>query len=163
MSLHPVKGGIILSLLAAAAICMVPSHTYDVPKTSELQAAERLYRNSERTQLSTTSWELFRGTVSKRLACYREHGFWVDRIQTCNYAYVSGIIDSARKRIRAMPAVGIFVREVRNCPEVYAIAMAKTSGDKEKSMDMELRCIDYNLDLYWRGINLYRYPLRSDD
>lgn len=160
MSLHPVKGGLILGVLLAAAITMVPSHTYKVPARNYMHFALELYKHSAETRLSSTSQELFSDTVDRRLQCYQLHGFYLERMQICNCNYVSEIINNSRKRIRSMPAVGSFAREVRRCPVVYAICMGKYD-DKAKCRDMELRCIDYNLDLYWRGVNLYRHPLQT--
>ena len=157
MRLHPVKGGLILGVALAVGITLLPSHTYQVAQLNTMQASLALYRQVQKTKLSATSRELFYDTVNKRLDCYLQHGDYLDRLQICNRNYVNTIIEKARIQLKTMPAVGAFARELRMCPIVYAICMGEC-GDREKCIEMELRCIDYYLDLYWRGINLYANP-----
>lgn len=159
MRIHPLTGGVIIGLVLVSMLALIPQHVKDIPVVTNIEFAKKLYRNVKKTHISQTSQRLFSNVVEKRLKCYARDSDYLYRIQECNYHYVDRIIQQARGNIDSIPSVGHFARNVRACPVVYSICMGESNGDSKQCISMELRCIDYNLDRYWRGVNAEDWSL----
>ena len=94
-------------------------------------------------------------TIQNRLKCYEENHDYGQRIQICNNKYVKSLVRHARKGIHSRPSLGEFVLNVDMCPILYNICMGQTEDDKERCILFERQCIDYTLDMFWRGSAQY--------
>lgn len=120
------------------------------PMTPHIDDALRSYSQAGRVTPSRLGAEDFRDVVRKRVQCYEQITTPLERKKPCNITYVESIIHTARKHIRSVPEMGLFVRHVQYCPIMYNMCIGDMN-QRDYCVDYERRCIDMTLDKYWRG------------
>lgn len=127
----------------------------DLTGNSNIRAVRELYERVRNTMPSGVNAEGNAAAILERLKCYEENHGYTQRIQICNNAYVKQIVGLAREAIHSRPNIGEFVLNVDKCPIVYNLCMGQTEQDRERCVLFERRCIDYTLDVFWRGSAQY--------
>ena len=151
-------GQVIRLVLCLALLCLCPAPaawTKDLTGNTNIQLVRDLYNNVRDTLPSAVNAEENPLTLQNRLRCYEENHDYGQRIQICNNKYVKGIVHHARKAVHSRPNLGEFVLNVDLCPILYNICMGQTEDDKERCILFERQCIDYTLDMFWRGSAQY--------
>lgn len=145
-----------LPLTALLCLCAAPKvEGKDLTGNTNIQLVRQLYNNVRDTMPSEVNAAENTQTIQNRLKCYEEnHDYW-QRIQICNNKYVKSLVRHARKGIHSRPSLGEFVLNVDMCPILYNICMGQTEDDKERCILFERQCIDYTLDMFWRGSAQY--------
>jgi hypothetical protein len=138
--------GIGLSATAAAK---------DLTGNSNLRIVRDLYERVLGTLPSGVNAAGNAAAIRDRLKCYEENHSYTQRIQVCNNAYVKRIVGLARETIHSRPNIGEFVLNVDKCPILYNLCMGQTEQDRERCVLFERQCIDYTLDVFWRGSAQY--------
>lgn len=143
-----------LCLGLALALCAQPALGWPsrarVSATPHIDEALQTYAQVAKVKPSRLGAEDFRAVIRKRVQCYEMITTPLERKKPCNITYVEAIIHAARKNVRSVPEMGLFVRDVQYCPTMYNMCI----GDMNKQddcVDFERRCIDRTLDKYWRG------------
>ena len=147
-----------LALLLATLLCLCAgplAEAKDLTGNSNIQLVRELYNNVRDTLPSEINAEQNTQAIQNRLKCYEENHDYGQRIQICNNKYVKSLVHHARKAIRARPNLGEFVINIDFCPILYNICMGQTDDDKERCILFERQCIDYTLDMFWRGSAQY--------
>ena len=127
----------------------------DLTGNSNIQLVRDLYNNVRDTLPSEVNAVENTQTIQYRLKCYEENHDYGQRIQICNNKYVKRIVHYARKAVHSRPNLGEFVLNVNLCPILYNICMGQTEDDKDRCILFERQCIDYTLDMFWRGSAQY--------
>lgn len=146
------------ALLLTALLCLYTEHVTeakDLTGNSNIQLVRQLYNNVRDTMPSEVNAVENTQTIQSRLKCYEENHDYGQRIQICNNKYVKNLVRHARKGIHSRPNLGEFVLNVDMCPILYNICMGQTEDDKERCILFERQCIDYTLDMFWRGSAQY--------
>ena len=152
------KGQVIRLALCLALFCLFPAPAAwakDLTGNSNIQLVRELYNNVRDTLPSEVNAAENTLTIQNRLRCYEENHDYGQRIQICNNKYVKSIVHHARKAVHSRPNLGEFVLNVDLCPILYNICMGQTEDDKERCIRFERQCIDYTLDIFWRGSAQY--------
>ena len=147
-----------LALTLTALLCLYTEHVTeakDLTGNSNIQFVRELYNNVRDTMPSEVNAVENTQTIQNRLKCYEENHDYGQRIQICNNKYVKSLVRLARKGIHSRPNLGEFVLNVDMCPILYNICMGQTEDDKERCILFERQCIDYTLDMFWRGSAQY--------
>ena len=147
-----------LLLCLALLLGLGPAQTLrakDLTGNSNIQTVRELYSNVRDTLPSEVNAVENTQTIQNRLKCYEENHEYGQRIQICNNKYVKSIVRNARKAVHSRPNLGEFVLNVDLCPILYNICMGQTEDDKERCILFERQCIDYTLDMFWRGSAQY--------
>ena len=147
-----------LALLLTALLCLYTERAVeakDLTGNSNIQLVRQLYNNVRDTMPSEVNAVENTQTIQNRLKCYEENHDYGQRIQICNNKYVKSLVRLARKGIHSRPNLGEFVLNVDMCPILYNICMGQTEDDKERCILFERQCIDYTLDMFWRGSAQY--------
>ena len=147
-----------LALLLTALLCPYTERAVearDLTGNSNIQFVRELYNNVRDTMPSEVNAVENTQTIQNRLKCYEENHDYGQRIQICNNKYVKSLVRHARKGIHSRPNLGEFVLNVDMCPILYNICMGQTEDDKERCILFERQCIDYTLDMFWRGSAQY--------
>ncbi len=147
-----------LALTLTALLCLYTEHVTeakDLTGNSNIQFVRELYNNVRDTMPSEVNAVENTQTIQNRLKCYEENHDYGQRIQICNNKYVKSLVRHARKGIHSRPNLGEFVLNVDMCPILYNICMGQTEDDKERCSLFERQCIDYTLDMFWRGSAQY--------
>ena len=147
-----------LALTLTALLCLYTEHVTeakDLTGNSNIQFVRELYNNVRDTMPSEVNAVENTQTIQNRLKCYEENHDYGQRIQICNNKYVKSLVRHARKGIHSRPNLGEFVLNVDMCPILYNICMGQTEDDKERCILFERQCIDYTLDMFWRGSAQY--------
>jgi len=118
--------------------------------TPHIDAALESYALVGKIKPSRIGAEDFRKVIRARVQCYEQVTTPLERKKPCNITYVEAIIHAARKNIKSIPEMGLFVREVQYCPIMYNMCIGEMSS-QDYCIDYERRCIDRTLDKYWRG------------
>jgi len=144
--------------ILAAALCLwlsASASAADLSGRSNIRVVRDLYDRVFNTLPSEVNAMENTEAIRDRLKCYEEKHEYLGRIQVCNNAYVKRIVALARASIRSRPNIGEFVLNVDMCPIVYNLCMGQTHQDKERCILFERQCIDYTLDVFWRGSAQY--------
>ena len=142
--------------LALLSLCPAPAAwAKDLTGNTNIQLVRDLYNNVRDTLPSEVNAEENTLTIQNRLRCYEENHDYGQRIQICNNKYVKSIVQHARKAVHSRPSLGEFVLNVDLCPILYNICMGQTEDDKDRCIRFERQCIDYTLDMFWRGSAQY--------
>ena len=152
------KGQVIRLVLCLALLSLCPAPAAwakDLTGNTNIQLVRDLYSNVRDTLPSEVNAAENTLTIQNRLRCYEENHDYGQRIQICNNKYVKGIVHHARKAVHSRPNLGEFVLNVDLCPILYNICMGQTEDDKERCILFERQCIDYTLDMFWRGSAQY--------
>ena len=147
-----------LALTLTALLCLYTEHVTeakDLTGNSNIQFVRELYNNVRDTMPSEVNAVENTQAIQNRLKCYEENHDYGQRIQICNNKYVKSLVRHARKGIHSRPNLGEFVLNVDMCPILYNICMGQTEDDKERCILFERQCIDYTLDMFWRGSAQY--------
>ena len=147
-----------LALLLTALLCLCAAPLVgakDLTGNSNIQFVRELYNNVRDTMPSEVNAVENTQAIQNRLKCYEENHDYGQRIQICNNKYVKSLVRLARKGIHSLPNLGEFVLNVDMCPILYNICMGQTEDDKERCILFERQCIDYTLDMFWRGSAQY--------
>ena len=147
-----------LALLLTALLCLYTERAVeakDLTGNSNIQFVRELYNNVRDTMPSEVNAVENTQAIQNRLKCYEENHDYGQRIQICNNKYVKSLVRLARKGIHSRPNLGEFVLNVDMCPILYNICMGQTEDDKERCILFERQCIDYTLDMFWRGSAQY--------
>ena len=147
-----------LALLLTALLCLYTERAVeakDLTGNSNIQLVRQLYNNVRDTMPSEVNAVENTQAIQNRLKCYEENHDYGQRIQICNNKYVKSLVRHARKGIHSRPSLGEFVLNVDMCPILYNICMGQTEDDKERCILFERQCIDYTLDMFWRGSAQY--------
>ena len=147
-----------LALLLTALLSLYTERAVearDLTGNSNIQFVRELYNNVRDTMPSEVNAVENTQTIQNRLKCYEENHDYGQRIQICNNKYVKSLVRHARKGIHSRPNLGEFVLNVDMCPILYNICMGQTEDDKERCILFERQCIDYTLDMFWRGSAQY--------
>ena len=147
-----------LALLLATLLCLCAgslAEAKDLTGNSNIQLVRELYNNVRDTLPSEINAEQNTQAIQNRLKCYEENHDYGQRIQICNNKYVKSLVHHARKAIHTRPNLGEFVTNIDFCPILYNICMGQTDDDKERCILFERQCIDYTLDMFWRGSAQY--------
>ncbi|HWR03458.1 MAG TPA: hypothetical protein VN419_05515 [Humidesulfovibrio sp.] len=118
--------------------------------TPHIDAALQSYALVERVKPSRIGAEDFRKVIRTRVQCYEQVTTPLERKKPCNISYVESIIHAARKNIKSVPDIGLFIRDVQYCPIVYNMCIGDMNS-REYCIDFERRCVDRTLDKFWRG------------
>ncbi len=127
----------------------------DLTGNSNIQLVRELYAHVRDTSPSEVNAEENTLAIQNRLKCYEENHDYGQRIQICNNKYTKRLVQLARKAIHTRPNLGEFVINVDMCPIIYNLCMGKTKDNKERCILFERQCIDYTLDMFWRGSAQY--------
>lgn len=152
------KSQVIRLVLCLALLSLCPAHAAwakDLTGNTNIQLVRELYSNVRETLPSEVNAEENTQAIQNRLRCYEENHDYGQRIQICNNKYVKSIVHNARKAVHSRPNLGEFVLNVDLCPILYNICMGQTEDDKERCIRFERQCIDYTLDMFWRGSAQY--------
>ena len=152
------KGQVIRLVLCLALLSLCPAPAAwakDLTGNTNIQLVRDLYSNVRDTLPSEVNAEENTLTIQNRLRCYEENHDYGQRIQICNNKYVKSIVHNARNAVHSRPNLGEFVLNVDLCPILYNICMGQTEDDKERCILFERQCIDYTLDMFWRGSAQY--------
>ena len=145
-----------LTLTALLCLCAAPKvEGKDLTGNTNIQLVRQLYNNVRDTMPSEVNAVENTQAIQNRLKCYEENHDYGQRIQICNNKYVKSIVQHARKAVHSRPNLGEFVLNVDLCPILYNICMGQTEDDKERCIRFERQCIDYTLDMFWRGSAQY--------
>ena len=147
-----------LARLLTALLCLYTeqeTEAKDLTGNSNIQFVRELYNNVRDTLPSEVNAAENMQTIQNRLKCYEENHDYGQRIQICNNKYVKSIVHNARNAVHSRPNLGEFVLNVDLCPILYNICMGQTEDDKERCILFERQCIDYTLDMFWRGSAQY--------
>lgn len=147
-----------IALTLTVLLCLYTEHVTeakDLTGNSNIQFVRELYNNVRDTMPSEVNAVENTQTIQNRLKCYEENHDYGQRIQICNNKYVKSLVRLARKGIHSRPNLGEFVLNVDMCPILYNICMGQTEDDKERCILFERQCIDYTLDMFWRGSAQY--------
>ncbi len=148
-------GRVLVSVFAVCLCVSSAAFAKDLRDNSNINFVRDLYHNVNDTIPSDVNAEENEDTVRKRLTCYEEYHDYALRIQICNNAYVKQIVHLARQAVRSRPSLGEFVLNVGMCPIQYNLCMGQTENNKERCITFERQCIDYTLDVFWRGAAQY--------
>ena len=118
--------------------------------TPHIDAALQSYSMVEKVKPSRIGAEDFRKVIRTRVQCYEQVTTPLERKKPCNIIYVESIIHAARKNIKSVPDIGLFIRDVQYCPIVYNMCIGDMNS-REYCIDFERRCVDRTLDKFWRG------------
>ena len=140
----------LVSLFTAPAV-----KAKDLTGNTNIQLVRDLYNNVRETLPSEVNAAENTQAIQRRLKCYEENHDYGQRIQICNNKYVKNIVHNARKAVHSRPSLGEFVLHINLCPILYNICMGQTAYDKERCIQFERQCIDYTLDIFWRGSARY--------
>ena len=153
----PFSGLFRLFAFSWVVLLCLPVHgeAKDLRGNSNLQLVRELYENVRNTLPSEVNAQQNTQAIRNRLACYEENHEYGKRIQICNNKYAKNIIQAARKAIHSRPSLGEFALNINMCPILYNICMGNTEGNKERCILFERQCIDYTLDIFWRGSAQY--------
>jgi len=144
--------------ILAAAICVwlpTTAPAADLTGRSNIGIVRDLYDRVRNTLPSEVNATENTEAIRNRLKCYEEKHEYLGRIQICNNAYVKRIVDLARRSVHSRPSIGEFVLNVDMCPIVYNLCMGQTERNRERCILFERQCIDYTLDVFWRGSAQY--------
>ena len=147
-----------IALTLTVLLCLYTEHVTeakDLTGNSNIQFVRELYNNVRDTMPSEVNAAENTQAIQNRLKCYEENHDYGQRIQICNNKYVKSLVRHARKGIHSRPNLGEFVLNVDMCPILYNICMGQTEDDKERCILFERQCIDYTLDMFWRGSAQY--------
>lgn len=118
--------------------------------TPHIDAALQSYSSVEKVKPSRVGAEDFRKVIRTRVQCYEQVTTPLERKKPCNIIYVESIIHAARKNIKSVPDIGLFIRDVQYCPIVYNMCIGDMNS-REYCIEFERRCVDRTLDQFWRG------------
>lgn len=118
--------------------------------TPHIDAALLGYAQVEKVKPSRIGAEDFRKVIRTRVQCYEQVTTPLERKKPCNIIYVESIIHAARKNIRSVPDIGLFIRDVQYCPIMYNMCIGDMNS-QDYCIDFERRCVDRTLDKFWRG------------
>lgn len=118
--------------------------------TPHIDAALQSYALVEKVKPSRIGAEDFRQVIRSRVQCYEQVTTPLERKKPCNIVYVESIIHAARKNIKSVPDIGLFIRDVQYCPIVYNMCIGDMNS-RDYCIDYERRCVDRTLDKFWRG------------
>ena len=153
------KGHIIrLALCLALMLSLCSAHAVrakDLTGNSNIQLVRELYSKVRETLPSEVNAQENTQAIQERLKCYEENHDYGQRIQICNNKYVKHIVHNARKAVHSRPNLGEFVLNIDLCPILYNMCMGKTEDNKDRCILFERQCIDYTLDMFWRGSAQY--------
>lgn len=146
-----------LFLLAILFLAYPPAaaQARDITPAGNIDTVRELYNKVRETLPSEVNAQENTEAIRSRLQCYEEKIEYSQRIQICNNAYAKTIVSLARKEIHSRPSLGEFVINVGMCPILFNICMGQTGHDKERCILFERQCIDYTLDIFWRGSARY--------
>jgi hypothetical protein len=145
-----------LCLTLLLSLCPAPAaRAKDLTGNSNIQLVRELYGKVRETLPSEVNAEENTLAIQNRLKCYEENHDYGQRIQICNNKYVKAIVHNARSAVHSRPNLGEFVLNIDLCPILYNMCMGKTEDNKERCMLFERQCIDYTLDMFWRGSAQY--------
>lgn len=144
--------------ILATALCLglpASATAKDLTGNSNVRIVRELYERVRNTLPSGVNAAGNAEAIRERLQCYEENHDYTQRIQVCNNAYVKKIVALAREAIHSRPNIGEFVLNVDKCPIVYNLCMGQTDQDRDRCVLFERQCIDYTLDVFWRGSAQY--------
>lgn len=118
--------------------------------TPYIDAALQSYASVEKIKPSRIGADDFRKIIRTRVQCYEQVTIPLERKKPCNIVYVESIIHAARKHIKSVPDIGLFIRDVQYCPIMYNMCIGDMNS-QEYCVDFERRCVDRTLDQFWRG------------
>ncbi|RJQ57687.1 MAG: hypothetical protein C4530_12145 [Desulfobacteraceae bacterium] len=109
------------------------------------------YARMQKTELSDLMEDLS-AIIHERLDCYSQNVMALDRVADCRKKYIRQIVELCRRRIKSAPRLGDAILCLQYCP----ISQAVCRGDNIDLEDAdctpaESKCIEYCLDLFWRG------------
>lgn len=143
-------------LTIAFCLCFATTASaQDLKNKSNINLVRNLYHKVEKTNPSVVNAKENQETISARLQCYETHYEYSQRIQICNNSYIKNIVLLARKSIHSRPNLGEFVLNVALCPVINNLCMGQNENNREKCIQFERQCIDYTLDVFWRGAAQY--------
>lgn len=140
--------------IIAVLLCMLISASAFAGKIkheSNIDLVRDIYNKVNQTVPSIVNAEGNTKLIRARLKCYAEHPSYSQRTQICNDAYLKKIVYLAREAIHSNPDIGRFIPNVSMCPIMFNLCMGKTDKNSTRCIIFERQCIDYNLDVFWRG------------
>ena len=149
-----VLGTTLLLLCLSAGAFAATAHAWPLSQkaslTPHIDAALQSYAMVEKVKPSRIGADDFRAVIRTRVQCYEQVTTPLERKKPCNITYVESIIHAARKNIKSVPEIGLFVRDVQYCPIMYNMCIGDMNSP-DYCVDYERRCIDRALDKFWRG------------
>ncbi|MFV0349546.1 MAG: hypothetical protein ACK5JO_13265 [Halodesulfovibrio sp.] len=127
----------------------------DLTDKTNINLVRERYRKVSQTLPSVVNAKENEEAIRERLNCYEGYHEYSQRIKICNNAYIKKIVRVARQSVHSRPSLGEFVLNVGICPVLYNLCMGQTENDREECILFERQCIDYTLDVYWRGAAQY--------
>lgn len=144
-----------LALAGLASLTPLASLAKDLRGNSNINLVRELYRKVSETIPSVVNARGNEEAIRSRLKCYEDYHEYSQRIHICNNAYTKKIVRLARESVRSRPSLGEFAAHVGMCPILHNLCMGQTENDKERCIQFERQCIDYTLDVFWRGAAQY--------
>jgi hypothetical protein len=146
------RGYLICFALLAALVWLKQDLAPVTPadQRKNIDVAQRAYERISRVKPSKVGGAEFEEIIRRRLACYEETAFPLERFRVCGASYVDAIVRTARESVKSRPELGQFIRRVQYCPIIHSICTGE-HHDAESCVLMERQCIDATLDQYWRG------------
>jgi len=121
--------------------------------TITVDDCQKFYAAVKETELSEHSEALLE-IIEKRMRCYSEEESLKRRLSECKKEYQLDIINYVKEKINSSPDFGKFIHCVETCPAVSAICKGERTED---CSELEVQCIEFCLDKFWRGFMTYHY------
>lgn len=144
----------LLCLLLAPAEATT-ARAQDLKGKTNINLVRDRYRKVSRTLPSVVNAKENEQAIRERLSCYEGYHDYTQRIKICNNTYIKEVVRLARQSIHSRPSLGEFVLNVGICPVLFNLCTGQTNNDRERCILFERQCIDYTLDVYWRGAAQY--------
>lgn len=124
--------------------------TFEIPKFPNIDSAVETYAKIKEVKPSTIGSKEFLTIIKNRCTCYSKSSTPLHRKASCNIKYVDNIVSTARNKLESVPQLGLFIRMVQYCPISYSMCIGEHM-DSNQCMTVELQCIYFALDTFWRG------------
>lgn len=147
--------GLTLILLGVLALLIYFHHKEtnrrDLYNKKAIKLSLETYELIKTTELSDTLHDRLVEIIQARKDCSAIQVSYDERNSRCRKAYINEIFQLARANIKSAPMPGLFIRTIRECPIAGSLCNGEVGRSEAECIEMEVRCIEYCLDQYWRG------------
>lgn len=148
-------GALVACIMAAMGLMIYffqkePNSLDDYNKKAIHQILDR-YEKIKNTEYTEALHDTLVEIIKARRECFSTQVTSNERNDTCRKAYINSIFQTARAAIKSAPMPGRFIRCIGECPIAGSLCSGEPGTSEEECLDMEVRCIEYCLDEYWRG------------
>ncbi len=111
----------------------------------------QMYGHVKETRDSDYS-HVFNIIIRLRQTCFAKSDMASLELRQCMDDYTKSVIHLSRKFVNSVPRLPKFIQCLSKCPIMHSICEGdRTLGYTKNCMVIERNCIEYCLDLYWRG------------